>query len=252
MLERALSENPKYATAHAYLSEAYLRKRLTNPDVRWLNLSREAAERAVELGPDLAVAHLAFARALLEQGARPEAAESYRRAADLDPLHPMPHVGLGMLFNAARDYDNAERELSRGVALAGDSFVPRLELGQFYFTRARYDEAVTAWEDARRVTPDNVIVLRNLSAAYYFLGRYDEAASSLQRALEVRPSAAAYTNLGTIRFSRAGIPTQLRRSRRPSSSVPIATCTGRTSVTATGGHPAAERKHPPRIGARAN
>ena len=71
--------------------------------MQWLNLSREAAERAVELGPDLAVAHLAFARALLEQGARPEAAESYRRAADLDPLHPMPHVGLGMLFNAARD-----------------------------------------------------------------------------------------------------------------------------------------------------
>lgn len=105
-----------------------------------------------------------------------------------------------MIASAARDDEQAERDLSRGVELAGESFIPRLELGQFYFTRARYADAVTAWEDARRVTPDNVIVLRNLSAAYYFLGRYDEAASSLQRALEVRPSAAAYTNLGTIRF----------------------------------------------------
>jgi serine/threonine-protein kinase len=199
-LERALSENPKYATAHAYLAEAYLRKRLTNPDAQWLNLSREAAQRAVELGPDLAISHLAFARALLEQGARDEAAQSFRRAADLDPVNPLPHVGLGMVLGAAGEDGKAEQALTRGVELAGETVVPRLELGQFYFTRARYAEAVSAWEDARRVTPDNVIVLRNLSAAYYFLGRHDEAASSLQRALEVRPSAAAYTNLGTIRF----------------------------------------------------
>jgi serine/threonine-protein kinase len=199
-LERALSENPKYATAHAYLAEAYRRKHLTNPDPQWLNLSREAARRAVELGPDLAISHLALGRASLDEGARDEAAKSFSRAADLDPVNPMPHVGLGMVFSAQREDAKAEQELTKGVELAGDAFVPRLELGQFYFTRARYAEAAAAWEEARRVTPDNVIVLRNLSAAYYFLGRHDDAASSLQRSLEVRPSGATYTNLGTIRF----------------------------------------------------
>ena len=200
ILERALSGNPKYATAHAYLAEAYLRKRVSNPDPQWLNLLRESAHRAVELGPDLAIAHLALGRAFLEQGDRAEAARSYSQAADLDPVNPMPHVGLGMVFSAASEDDKAEQELMKAVPLAGNSFHPWLELGQFYFTRARYADAVKAWEDARRVTPDNVIVLRNLSAAYYFLGRYDEAASSLQRSLEVRASAATYTNLGTIRF----------------------------------------------------
>jgi eukaryotic-like serine/threonine-protein kinase len=199
-LERALSANPGYATAHAYLSQAYLRKHLTNPDPQWLNLSRDAAERAVDLGSDLAISHLAFGRALLEQGEREHAANSFRRAADLDPVNPMPHVGLGMVFSAAREDDKAEQELLRGVELAPDATAPQLELGQFYFTRARYEDALSAWEEVRRLTPDNVIVLRNLSAAYYFLGRHDEAASSLQRSLEVRPSAATYTNLGTIRF----------------------------------------------------
>ena len=199
-LERALTTDPQYGTAHAYLSEAYIRKRLTNPDPQFLNLAREAARRALELSPDLAAAHLASGRVALESGARDEAAMAYRRAADLDPANGMPHVGLAMIFAAERRDEEAERELNTGVELGGNEIAPRMELGQFYFTRARYAEALTAWEAVRRLTPDNVIVLRNLSAAYYFLGRHDEAASSLQRALEVRPSGSIYTNLGTIRF----------------------------------------------------
>jgi eukaryotic-like serine/threonine-protein kinase len=199
-LERALSADPQYATAHAYLSEAYIRKRATNPDPQFLNLAREAARRAAELGPDLAAAHLASGRVALESGARDEAAGAYRRAADLDPANGMPHVGLGMILAAERRDVEAEQELKKGVELGGDDFRPRIELGQFYFTRARYADAVTVWEAVRRLTPDNVNVLRNLAAAYYFLGRHDEAASSLQRALEVRPSGSIYTNLGTIRF----------------------------------------------------
>jgi len=199
-LERALSADPQYATAHAYLSEAYIRKRMTNPDPQFLNLAREAARRAVELGPDLAVAHLASGRVALEGGARDEATKAYRRAADLDPANGLPHTGLAMILAAERRDEEAEKELKRGVELANDEIAPRMELGQFYFSRARYAEALTAWEAVRHLTPDNVIVLRNLSAAYYFLGRHDEAASSLQRALEVRPSGSIYTNLGTIRF----------------------------------------------------
>ena len=199
-LERALSADPQYATAHAYLSDAYLRKHMSNPDPQWLNLAREAARRAVELGPDLAAAHLALGRASLEEGARDQAVKEFTRAADLDPVNPMPHVGLGMVFVAERQDAQAEQAIRKAIELGGDDFRPYLQLGQFYFTRARYADAVTAWEFVRKVTPDNVNVLRNLAAAYYFLGRHDEAASSLQRALEVRPAAAVYTNLGTIRF----------------------------------------------------
>jgi serine/threonine-protein kinase len=199
-LERALSADPQYATAHAYLSEAYIRKRGTNPDPQFLNLAREAARRAADLAPDLAAAHLASGRVALESGARDEATKAYNRAADLDPASPMPHVGLGMVLAAERRDAEAERELKRAVELDGEDFRPRMELGQFYFTRARYAEAVSVWEAVRRLTPDNAIVLRNLGAAYYFLGRHDEAASSLQRALEVRASGPIYTNLGTIRF----------------------------------------------------
>jgi serine/threonine-protein kinase len=177
-----------------------LRKHLTNPDPQWLNLARESARRAVDLRPDLAAAHLAQARAFLEEGDRGEAVKGFRRAADLDPVNPMPHVGLGMAFAAERQDAQAEGEMRKAIELGGDDFRPYLQMGQFYYSRTRYADAVAAWEFVRKVTPDNVTVLRNLSAAYYFLGRHDEAASSLQRALEVRPAAATYTNLGTIRF----------------------------------------------------
>ena len=41
---------------------------------RALGLSLDAAQRAVDLGPDLAISHLAFGRALLEKGEREGAA----------------------------------------------------------------------------------------------------------------------------------------------------------------------------------
>src|SRR5688572_8143976 len=116
-LERALSADPQYATAHAYLSEAYIRKRATNPDPQFLNLAREAARRATELGPDLAAAHLASGRVALESGGRDEAARAYRRAADLDPANGIPHVGLGMILAAERRDVEAEQELKKGVEL---------------------------------------------------------------------------------------------------------------------------------------
>jgi serine/threonine-protein kinase len=200
LLERALNQDKGYAPAYAHLSDAYRRKHQTNPDAQWLTQARETAARAIALNSDLAAARIAMGFVHLEAGERDEGIREFRRAADLDPVNPLPHMGLGMIYFSQNQDAEAEAAYRRAVALGPRDWRPPIEFGQFYYRRGRYAEAAAQWETARGLTPDNVLVLRNLGAAYYLLGRHDEAASTLQRALEVQPSAATYTNLGTIRF----------------------------------------------------
>jgi serine/threonine-protein kinase len=200
LLEQALAIDQNAAVAHAYLSEAYLRKRIGNPDPQWLTMAREAARRSLALNPDLAASHVASGFAHLEAGEHEPAVSAFRKAADLDPAHPQPHNGLGQALAASKQDEAAATAFATAIRLGADDWRPRIGFGQFHFSRARYAEAAAEWEAALRLTPDNALVLRNLGAAYYLLERHDEAASILQRALEVRPDAPVYTNLGTIRF----------------------------------------------------
>jgi serine/threonine-protein kinase len=200
LLERALGLDKDAAVAHAYLSDAYRRKRLTNPDAQWLNLARESAERAIALNPDLAAGRLALGYVHLESGQHADAITAFRQAADLDPANPLPLEGLGQALAAAKQDADALAAFTRAVELGPDDWRPSISLGQFHFSRARYAEAAAQWEAALRLTPDNGLVLRNLGAAYFLLERPDEAASILQRALEIRATGPTYTNLGTIRF----------------------------------------------------
>jgi tetratricopeptide (TPR) repeat protein/predicted Ser/Thr protein kinase len=199
-LERALVQDPKSAIAYAHLASAYLRKQQMTPDPQWMKLARENAQLAIDLNADLAAGRSAMGFVHLQASERKQADAEFRRAIELDPLNPLPLIGLGLNFVAQGQDASAEAAFRKAIKVGPQEWRTHGEFAQFYFQRARYTEAVAHWEESLKLTPDNIVVLRNLGAAYFVAGRPDEAASILQRALEVRPAAPIYTNLGTIRF----------------------------------------------------
>ena len=199
-LEQALKLDQRYAPAHAYLADAYRRKNAANPDPQWMRLAAEGARRALELNPDLALGHTAQGFVDFDGGRFADAETRWRRAIELDPLNPMPYVGLGVGYAAQRRDEEAEAALQEAVKRRGSDWRPDSELASFYFRRGRYSDAAATWEAARALAADNAIVWRNLGAAYFQLGRYEDAAGAFQRSLEITPTAATYTNLGTLRF----------------------------------------------------
>jgi serine/threonine-protein kinase len=199
-LEQVLKGDANFAPAHAFLAEAYRRRNSTNPDPQWARLAAEGARRALELNPDLALAHTAQGFVDFDAGRYADAERRWRRAMELDPNSAMPYVGLGMAFAAQTRDLEAEAALQEAVKRRGSDWRPDSELGTFYLRRGRYEAAAKAWESARELAADNTILWRNLGAVYFQLERYDDAASAFQRSLEIAPSAAAYTNLGTLRF----------------------------------------------------
>jgi serine/threonine-protein kinase len=200
LLEEALKLQPRHAPAHAYLADAYRRKNSTNPDPQWMRLAAESARRALELNPDLALAHSVQGSVHLDNGRFSEAEAEWRRAIELDPTSPLPYLGLGMGYAAQQRHSEAESSLREAVKRRGSDWRPDAELGSFFIRRGRFSEALASYEAARQLTPDNVIVWRNMGAAYFQLERYEDAAAAFQRSLEILPSAAVYTNLGTLRF----------------------------------------------------
>ena len=200
LLERAISGDPKSAIAHAHLASAYVRKQQTNPDPKWMPLALEHAQSAIDLNPELAAAHSAMGFVRLESREHAPAEAAFKRAAELDPVNPFPHLGLALNFVSQNQDDAAEPELRTAVQLGPQEWRAHQELAQFLFRKASYRDAAAHWEKAQTLAPDNVGLLRNLGAVYYMLDRPDEAASMMQRALEIRPEAATYNNLGTVRF----------------------------------------------------
>jgi eukaryotic-like serine/threonine-protein kinase len=206
-VDRAIEEFTKsvevdtgYAPGYAGLGDAYYRKNLLNADPQWRRLALDSATRAVQLNPDLAVAHVAMGRALLADGRLDDAERSLKRALELDSTQPHGHMALAAVQVARKNYTAAESHYREALRLAPDNWEPLAELGQFLYRGARYQEAADAWERCASLVPDNVTIHRQLGAAYHMLERPDDAAHAFQKALAIEPTASVYNNLGTLRF----------------------------------------------------
>ncbi len=156
MFERAVALDPSFALAHARLSQAhsnFYRFGYDRTEER-LAKARNAAERSLEIDPDLAWGHLArglyfytltdYERALDElavaqkgmpgdgfvhfaiavtlrrQGKLEEALETCRKAADLDPRAPDLWRECGHTLALSRNYEEATRYFDLSIALAPD------------------------------------------------------------------------------------------------------------------------------------
>lgn len=201
LLQRAVEKDNTFAVGHATLTEAYRHRLKLAPDDQWLKLMSQSAQRAFSLNPELSAANVAMGLVMMEQPAKAGEAQSYfRRAIELDPRNPAPHIWMAILLASTGEAAPAIESLQNALKIDPQNWAALQELGVMHYRAADYTRAVAAWEQARQSSPDNARVLTNLSAGYHMLDRYEDAASTLQRAIEIQPAAQRFANLGTIRF----------------------------------------------------
>ena len=158
LLDQALARDPQFALAHYLVSRIHGELFWFGYDKSWERLakSKEAAETALRLRPDLGEGHLALA---------------------------FYH------YYSSRDYESAIRELTLAQrALPNESDVASA-LGVIERRRGRWEEAVLHLERARQLDPRNISALWNLSETLTYLRRYAEADQVLAEAAEVSPEA---------------------------------------------------------------
>jgi serine/threonine-protein kinase len=156
MWEQAVDLDPSFALAHAWLSIIHSMIYFLGHDhtEERLRLARAAADRALELDPDL----------------------------------PQGHLALGHYFyRGFRAYDQALEELAVAEqGLPGDAELLSTR-GFIYRRQGKWEEAIASLQRAAELDPRDATRLVVLGGTHLSLRRYDEAERYYDRALAVEP-----------------------------------------------------------------
>jgi TolB-like protein/class 3 adenylate cyclase/tetratricopeptide (TPR) repeat protein len=223
---QALELDPHYALAWAGLSRAYSNQAGYSWDVEiteGFGKAQKAAERALQLEPDLAEGHAAlgqvrrlhdwdwkgaddsFRRALeLAPGnaqvlrdagnlagnlGRPEEALALlRRAAALDPLSATAHRSVARLSYFADLLDEAEAAGQKALELNPQGGLTHFWLGLVRLQQGRMDEAQEMFERE----PHDTFRLLGLTQLHHTRGRSAESEAALRELIEKDAAGAAY------------------------------------------------------------
>jgi TolB-like protein/DNA-binding winged helix-turn-helix (wHTH) protein/Tfp pilus assembly protein PilF len=113
----------------------------------WANSEREF-KRAIELNPNLAEAHFAFTDYLDSMGRFDEGMKEYLRGQELAPGASPP---MASPYFVRRDFDKAIEMDRNDIERHAFGFAPHWDLAQNYAAKGMHNEAVKEWEIAVRM-----------------------------------------------------------------------------------------------------
>jgi tetratricopeptide (TPR) repeat protein len=150
----------------------------------------EAADllgRALQIAPNLPVAHALLGVARLGVGDFTDAVDSLKRAMDLGERSTQTRLLLAAAQWEAGDHAGAEATYRDTIEATGGDPVPLHQYGSLLLWQGRYEEAIEPLDTAARSAPPTVDLLYDLGRALDGAGRLDAAAVVLRQAVEGAP-----------------------------------------------------------------
>ena len=222
LFERALALDDQYAHAWSGLADAYgFASNYGNMAAEEsIRRAREAAERALELDPELPEAYASLGLVLSDEGRFEESAQAYGRAIELNPNFANAHMWLGSVLawvdteGATRErriaaeleplspiavqlygemlyrngqVDEARREYLKILDFAPDYPLVYFELAEMALAKSDYVGAIQYLRKANELDPGRAATLVSLTQLYTFLGELQTANEWLARAIEIGP-----------------------------------------------------------------
>ncbi len=184
---QAIAADPEFAVAYSGLADCYTV--MTNhghaQPGEALPKAREAAQRAIELDPDLAEAHASLGLVYAEFERNPDAAErEFRRAIQLNPNYTSAHHWYANeLMDLGRPED-ALREIQIASELDPHSLMIRYAKGAVLQELGRLEEAQSSFRKALEVEPGFAPAVASLAETEMSLWNWDEAERQLRDVIE--------------------------------------------------------------------
>lgn len=186
--EQAIKRDPSFAPAYVGLAKGHRRLGSVLTGSAPLEAERtnvmSAAQRALQLDPDLADAHLVLADLFQTQWHWPEAEGEYRRALQLNPNDASAHAGLADWLLCQGRTDEALHWARRGREL-DPLAVSGLRVGWVLYIGRHYDDAIREMRSALETSPDDVSLLWNLGFVLVSNNQPREAVPVLERAVTI-------------------------------------------------------------------
>lgn len=198
--QRSIDRDPNYALAIAGLSEAFWAKWLLTKEPEWMEQAKIKSSQALAINDNLSDVLAAAANVYRGTGELDKASATLRRAMDLDPANYEVHLGMGEVLFSQGKTEEAEKEYSRAIELKPDYWGGYSSLGVFYLYQARYEDAEKMFVRVTELTPNNERGFTLLGIVYDRLEQPELAIQNYLRSIEIKPTATAYSNLGTLYF----------------------------------------------------
>ncbi|MFL6312866.1 MAG: protein kinase domain-containing protein [Terriglobales bacterium] len=200
MLSQALKLDANFGVAQAARGETLWAKYQVTKDKKWIAPAQSACDQAVALANSGAAGHRCLGLLQSGTGKYEAAATEFQRALQLEPTNDDASIGLARAYTSLNRLDEAEETYQRVIKLRPNYYRGYAWLAYFYIQQAQYEKAAQIYQKLTTLAPENPESFYNLGAAYLFLGKDQEAIAEFEKSIRIRPSPAAYSNLGTAYF----------------------------------------------------
>ena len=130
----------------------------------------------------LALAHL------LENKKPEDALTAYRKASELTPKDPEPHLSAGLLHERQKEFSAAEADYKQVLALDPHSTEAAIGLTNIYMKSGRLGDAEPMLRRLAAERPDDAGIHLQLGRLLAAQGKKDDAIMEIQTALKLAPS----------------------------------------------------------------
>jgi TolB-like protein len=179
LLQKAIDLDPQFATAYAVLAWTHVFDAMNGwSDDRnhSLKLGRSLAKKALALNGRLPLAYFVSGLSYREQGDYVKALVEGEKATDIDPNYANAHVLVAtLMYYSGRPEEGLER---MKLAMRLNPHHPHnypFHVGQAYFIMGRYQEAIEAFQRGLESRPTSERLRLWLAAAYAQAGQLDDA-----------------------------------------------------------------------------
>ena len=189
--QRAVDLDPEFAEAwgamarsHTYL--AAIGRRTHCGDA--YGCAHKAAERAIELDPEIEDSHLALGLVrLFNDWDRPAAEASLLRAMEINPDSVDVLHGYSLYLQADERFEEAVAVLERAITLDPLNLPVRDYLGKANTSCGQYDEALAQFDRVLELDPEFRSALEGKGWTYLLMGRLYDAIDTFERVRELTP-----------------------------------------------------------------
>ena len=185
--QQAIAADPTDAIAYAGLADSYSLLGSIGTDgmlpTKAMPLAKAAAQKAIELDPDLADGHVSLAYVMLSYDwDLPGAAREFARALDLNPNSATAHHWYSHYFMAAADLPNATEQMRQALQLEPLSPSINVGIGWCLYYSRQYDQAIEQIRSVVEIDPSLPMAHQTLGMAYQQKGALDQAIEEYKRA----------------------------------------------------------------------
>lgn len=205
--QQATEKDPDYALAFAGLSlvSAGLPINSDVPPKEAFPKAKRAAARALEIDDRLAEAHVSMGYiSFWFDWDWAKAENHFKRAIDLNPNLPLAHYHYAHLLSNLGRFEEAKIEATRALELDPLSLLFNAIMGQFLFQARQYDQAIDQLQKALEIEPNLWIAHIVLGQVYVEKGRYGEALLEFQKALQFSSGNTAASSLMGYTYAVSG------------------------------------------------